>query len=123
MLSPPCQIRFGAVNTLFTLEEAVPAPPVLDGVSGIDLEQIRAMGDIRSAILHEFSKVIVGQKQVAEELLIAIAAGGHCLMIGLPGLAKTPASTLARSRFAFQKSSVHTGLDALGHHRNGSPRY
>jgi len=98
VLSPPCQIRFGAVNTQFALEEAAPVtPPALDSVSGIDPEQFHAMGDIRSAILHEFSKVIVGQKQVAEELLIAIAAGGHCLMIGLPGLAKTlMVSTLAR---------------------------
>ena len=95
-LYPPCQIRFGAINMQFALEEAAPVPSP-EGVSDFDVERIRAMGDISSAILREFSKVIVGQKQVAEELLIAIAAGGHCLMIGLPGLAKTlMVSTLAQ---------------------------
>ena len=48
-------------------------------------------------IIADYGRVIIGQKQVAEELLIAIAAGGHCLMIGLPGLAKTlMVSTLAQ---------------------------
>ena len=35
------------------------------------------------------AKVIVGQHAVLEELLIAIFARGHCLLIGVPGLAKT----------------------------------
>ena len=34
-------------------------------------------------------KVIVGQQAVIEELLIAIFARGHCLLVGVPGLAKT----------------------------------
>jgi MoxR-like ATPase len=98
-LFPPCQIRFGAVNTIFTLEGAASAPGLaaVDSAADFDVERVRAMGDVNSAISDEFSKVIVGQKQVAEELLVAIAAGGHCLMIGLPGLAKTlMVSTLAR---------------------------
>jgi MoxR-like ATPase len=40
-------------------------------------------------ITTELSKVIVGQGQVIEELLIAMFAGGHCLLVGVPGLAKT----------------------------------
>ncbi|MBM3832219.1 MAG: AAA family ATPase [Verrucomicrobia bacterium] len=43
----------------------------------------------RSKISTELSKVIVGQKAVIEELLIALFAGGHCLITGAPGLAKT----------------------------------
>src|SRR5262245_26463908 len=43
----------------------------------------------RSRIQSELAKVIVGQKEVIEELLIALFAGGHCLMTGAPGLAKT----------------------------------
>ena len=43
----------------------------------------------RSRIAAELAKVIVGQKQVIEELLIALFAGGHCLITGAPGLAKT----------------------------------
>ncbi|MDP4218860.1 MAG: MoxR family ATPase [Bacteroidota bacterium] len=37
----------------------------------------------------EIAKVIVGQTEVIEELLIALLARGHCLLIGVPGLAKT----------------------------------
>ena len=60
------------------------------------LKDIRDMSEIYPAIEAEFGHVIIGQRQVLEELLIAIAAGGHCLMIGLPGLAKTlMVSTLA----------------------------
>ncbi len=56
---------------------------------GVTIEDIKKLGDVTGCILKEFGKVIIGQRQVAEELLIALAAGGHCLMIGLPGLAKT----------------------------------
>ena len=43
----------------------------------------------RSRIATELGKVIVGQKDVIEELLIALVSGGHCLITGAPGLAKT----------------------------------
>jgi len=43
----------------------------------------------RSRIAAELGKVIVGQKDVIEELLIALVSGGHCLITGAPGLAKT----------------------------------
>lgn len=43
----------------------------------------------RSRIDAELSKAIVGQKHVVEELLIALFSGGHCLITGAPGLAKT----------------------------------
>jgi len=51
-----------------------------------------------SAIKNEIGKVIVGQKIIIEELLISILAGGHCLLEGVPGLAKTLlVSTLAET--------------------------
>lgn len=43
----------------------------------------------RQVIIHEIKKVIVGQDRVIEELLIALIARGHCLLVGVPGLAKT----------------------------------
>src|ERR1041385_8675824 len=43
----------------------------------------------RAQIQTELSKVIVGQNEVIEELLIALFSGGHCLITGAPGLAKT----------------------------------
>jgi MoxR-like ATPase len=43
----------------------------------------------RAAIESELAKVIVGQREVIEQILIALCAGGHCLITGAPGLAKT----------------------------------
>ena len=43
----------------------------------------------RSRIQAELAKAIVGQKDVIEQILIALFAGGHCLITGAPGLAKT----------------------------------
>ncbi len=43
----------------------------------------------RDRIRAELSKVIIGQHEVVEQLLIALFAGGHCLITGAPGLAKT----------------------------------
>ena len=46
----------------------------------------------------EIAKVIVGQQQIVDELLISVLAGGHCLLEGVPGLARTlMVSTLAQS--------------------------
>ena len=62
-----------------------------------DIEAARRLKEAKEKIDAEVSKVIVGQKGVIEELLIALLAGGHCLLIGVPGLAKTLLiSTLAK---------------------------
>jgi MoxR-like ATPase len=50
------------------------------------VEQLRGS---RDRILQELSKAIVGQKEVMTELLLCLFAGGHCLITGAPGLAKT----------------------------------
>ena len=42
-----------------------------------------------SALKKEIQKVIVGQEAIVEEMLVALLAGGHCLLEGVPGLAKT----------------------------------
>ncbi|MBM4070957.1 MAG: AAA family ATPase [Planctomycetes bacterium] len=54
-----------------------------------DLSAIERLNDGYRRITKELSKIIVGQKRVIEELLIAIFARGHCLLVGVPGLAKT----------------------------------
>ena len=54
-----------------------------------DLAAAERLGDGYRRILHEMGKAIVGQQRVLEELLIAIFARGHCLLVGVPGLAKT----------------------------------
>jgi MoxR-like ATPase len=50
------------------------------------VEHLRAS---RQRIDKELSKTIVGQKDVVQQLLISLLAGGHCLITGAPGLAKT----------------------------------
>ncbi len=51
----------------------------------------------RDDVLRELRKVVVGQGEVVEQTLIALLGGGHCLIVGVPGLAKTLlVSTLAR---------------------------
>ncbi|MFO7899390.1 MAG: AAA family ATPase, partial [Planctomycetota bacterium] len=56
------------------------------------------MKDSYAAIRKELSNVIVGMDQVIDELLISIFSRGHCILEGVPGLAKTLLiSTLARS--------------------------
>jgi MoxR-like ATPase len=54
-----------------------------------DLESAKYLGQACKQLQQELSKVIVGQTAVIEEILIAIFSGGHCLMQGVPGLAKT----------------------------------
>ncbi|GIW80358.1 MAG: ATPase AAA [Gemmatales bacterium] len=54
-----------------------------------DMEAIRKLGDAFKEIKSQLSKVIVGQDKVIEELLIALFSRGHCILEGVPGLAKT----------------------------------
>ena len=54
-----------------------------------DVESIQELTRIFKVIKEEIAKVIVGQEQVIEQLLISLFARGHCLLIGVPGLAKT----------------------------------
>jgi MoxR-like ATPase len=64
---------------------AAEAGPRLEG----DLSAIERLNDGYSRIRREIAKSIVGQEQALEELLIAVFARGHCLLVGVPGLAKT----------------------------------
>ena len=54
-----------------------------------DLQAVHRLSEAYRRITDELGKVIVGQTQVIEELLIALFARGHCLLVGVPGLAKT----------------------------------
>ena len=54
-----------------------------------DTAAIEEFSAKREALLVEIRKVIVGQERVVEELLIALFSRGHCLLVGVPGLAKT----------------------------------
>src|ERR671925_1030679 len=54
-----------------------------------EIAEIEEFAAKRDHMLGEIRKVIVGQDKVIEEVLIALFAKGHCLLVGVPGLAKT----------------------------------
>lgn len=54
-----------------------------------DVKQVENLGKARDAIVSELRKSIVGMDDVIDEMMIAIFARGHCLLVGVPGLAKT----------------------------------
>jgi MoxR-like ATPase len=64
------------------------ASPVLEKPANA-VEAIAAISEGKERILHEVRKVIVGQSQVVEDVVTSFFAGGHCLITGVPGLAKT----------------------------------
>jgi len=66
-------------------DEAAERWPRLEG----DLAAIERLNEGYRRITKELAKAVVGQQRVIEELLIAIFARGHCLLVGVPGLAKT----------------------------------
>ncbi|MCS6775932.1 MAG: MoxR family ATPase [Chloroherpetonaceae bacterium] len=71
-----------------------PSTPLEDQEDLVRLEHLRRSYDIMRS---EISRVVIGQEAVVEQLLIAIFARGHCILVGVPGLAKTLlVSTLSR---------------------------
>ena len=59
---------------------------------------VEKLGDARRKIIEQLARVIVGQNDVIEQLLISLFSRGHCLLEGVPGLAKTlMISTLSRT--------------------------
>ena len=71
---------------------ATKANPLMAGgasTSASDLEAIARLGEARKKLKEEIAKVVVGQEHIVDQLLTALFARGHCLMIGVPGLAKT----------------------------------
>jgi MoxR-like ATPase len=68
------------------------------GTDDRDVELLGRLADARARVELEIGKQVVGQKDIIEALLIAILAGGHALLVGVPGLAKTLlVSSLAQS--------------------------
>jgi len=84
--------------------EQVPASAA-PSESTVGPDQVEYCRQIYAAIQSELSKVIVGQQQVVEEILIAIFTRSHALLVGVPGLAKTLLiSTLADTlRMSFKR--------------------
>ena len=88
-----------------------------------DLELAQELLNAKKNVVTEIQKVIIGQDEVIEDLLVALFSKGHCLFVGVPGLAKTLlVSTLSKvlnlefSRIQFTPDlmpSDITGTDIL----------
>src|SRR5271163_3223417 len=97
-----------------------------------DLDAIRRLREAFQEIKKQLRRVIVGQDQVIEELLIAMFSRGHCILEGVPGLAKTlMISTLAKclsldfSRIQFTPDlmpSDITGTEVIEENRSTGQR-
>jgi MoxR-like ATPase len=95
-------------------------------------DAIDKLGRARQKIIDQLSQVIVGQSQVIEELLISLFSRSHCLLEGVPGLAKTlMISTLSRalnlsfSRIQFTPDLMPadiTGTDVIEENRTTGSR-
>ena len=79
-----------------------------------DLELLERVVEVSEAMRREVAKRIVGQGEVIDELLTALLANGHALLVGVPGLAKTLlVQTVAQSldldfsRIQFTLSLIH----------------
>src|SRR5512138_224767 len=93
---------------------------VMQGPS--DAELIEELARARARIAQEIGKRVVGQEAVIEQLLIALFSRGHCLFVGVPGLAKTLLiSTLAEAlSLTFNRIQPKTQaalLQAMQEHR------
>jgi MoxR-like ATPase len=78
------------------------ANPLMTGggpqASADDLQAIARLGEARKKLKSEIAKIVVGQEHIVDDLLTALFARGHCLVIGVPGLAKTlMVRTIARA--------------------------
>src|SRR5437868_10088139 len=107
------------------------APPA-ENLGQDDLHAIGQLRDAFKSIKQQLARVIVGQDQVIEELLIALFSRGHCILEGVPGLAKTlMISTLSRclslafSRIQFTPDlmpSDITGTEVIAENRGTGQR-
>lgn len=67
----------------------VPEHAIQEDTMSSDMELVQEIGVAYDKMRHEIHKKIVGQNEVVNNLLISIFAGGHVLLVGVPGLAKT----------------------------------
>jgi len=72
-----------------TTPDATPPPIPVKPSPETDLHAVQELHEARRMLLGEIGKRIVGQQDVVDSLLISLFARGHCLFVGVPGLAKT----------------------------------
>jgi MoxR-like ATPase len=78
-----------------------------------DVQAVHKLNEAYRRITAEISKVIVGQHHVIEELMVALFARGHCLLVGVPGLAKTLLIHTLSDALALQFSRIQFTPDLM----------
>ncbi len=106
--------------------------PAVPGSGVDDLKAVEALARARAAVLEQIDKRVVGQREVVDHLLVALFSKGHCLFVGVPGLAKTllistlaEVLTLSFNRVQFTPDlmpSDITGTDILEEDRSTGRR-
>jgi MoxR-like ATPase len=71
------------------MESAAPIVPPASDAASEDLRAVEELAQAKTEILTQIEKRVVGQRDVVEHLLISLFSRGHCLFVGVPGLAKT----------------------------------
>jgi MoxR-like ATPase len=97
-------VKLGDIVLVFDAGAGEPTGPIASApvpppslAAGDDLEVVKRLKRSREAIEHEVAKVIIGQREVIRQVIIALFCRGHGLIEGVPGLAKTLlVSTLAK---------------------------
>ena len=69
--------------------EDTPPPPATNGPAPLSAEEAAAAGERLTALLDDLGRVVLGQELLLERLAVALIAGGHVLLEGVPGTAKT----------------------------------
>ena len=86
-----------------SIDEAVPPEDILPDEADSEIAAPESEGDIREReaqaikglqtaykrMRSEIGKVIIGQQDIVDQLLVSLFSRGHCLLVGVPGLAKT----------------------------------
>ena len=78
-----------------------------------DLEAARRLSEAYRQLTAELGKAVIGQRKVIEELLTAMFARGHCLLVGVPGLAKTLMIRTLASALNLQYSRIQFTPDLM----------
>jgi MoxR-like ATPase len=125
-------VSFFQHETRMTEEIQTVLPANQEQLAQSDMESIRKLRDAFADIKKQLARVIVGQDQVIEELLIALFSRGHCILEGVPGLAKTlmistlsKCLSLAFSRIQFTPDlmpSDITGTEVIEENRSTGQR-
>jgi MoxR-like ATPase len=78
-----------------------------------DIQAVHRLNEAYQQLTQELAKVVVGQKQVIKELLVAMFARGHCLLVGVPGLAKTLTIRTVADALALKFSRIQFTPDLM----------